>query len=350
MLNESTSPGASHPAARSATLLSEVADAAVGGAPLNEIFLALSEDATDRRLRNACRLVADELSRGASFREAITAATPLMPAYVPRALLASADSGNMAEVLQGLADQETVRRRLRRRIWSALLYPLLVVLLLAIVSGGLVLAVMPQFADLYNDFGLSLPASTAGMFALAEAIPQLLLAVAALAVAWIVLRFIPGGRRVVHWLRTGAPLFGRLWIWAGQHEFASVLGVLTAQGVTLPDALQSTAASLRDHNVARATRIVARKCEQGALLSRSLAESIHFDPALPALVGWGESNGALPEALHQAAAIFEEEIDVFAYFLHRALPPLLFAAVIVMVFGFMTVIVAPMINLMNNLM
>ena len=350
MLNEPTGPDAApHSALRSADLLAHAGDAAAAGAPLDEIFLALAEDSADRRIRAACRIMAAELARGASFREAIAAAGPSMPSYIPQALLASADSGNMPEVLQGLARQDSIRRRLRRRIWSAMLYPVLVILLLVAVASSLLLIVVPDFAEIYADFDLTLPQSTLALLAVTKEVPRLLLAVAGIALAWFVLWMIPGGRRVACWLRTGAPLFGRLWIWAGQHEFASVLGVLTAQGIALPEALRSTAASLRDRNVARAARIVARKCEEGVLLSRGLAESIHFDPALPALVSWGEAHGALPEALQQAAAAFEEEIDVFAYFLHRALPPLLFAAVILLIFGFTTLIVSPLVDLVNNL-
>jgi type II secretory pathway component PulF len=332
-----------------AALLARTADAASAGMPLDEVFLALAEDADDRKLRNACLRLAEEIGRGVSFRQAVATAGPGMPAYVPQALLASADSGSMAAVLQGLAQQSAVRKRMRRRIWSALLYPLIVVFLLGMVATALVMVVVPEFQDLYAEFGLTLPRSTIVMLALAEWAPWLVIAAAAVVLGCFLLWLAPGGRRLMHWLRTGAPLFGRMWIWAGQHEFASVLGVLTAQGVALSDALESTAASLRDRNVARATRIVARKCEQGTLLSRGLSESIHFDPALPALVSWGEMHDALPEALQQAAAMFEEEIDVFAYFLHRALPPLMFASVILLVIAFITVIMVPLIDLINNL-
>src|SRR5690349_20679503 len=149
-------------------LLARTADAAAASLPLDEVFDAIAEDAENRKLRHACRRLAEEIRRGASFRQALATVGPGIPAFVPQALLASADSGNMAAVLQGLAQQASIRKRMRRRIWSALLYPVIVVSLLGLVASGLVIWVVPEFQKLYLEFGLELPYSTLAMITMAE--------------------------------------------------------------------------------------------------------------------------------------------------------------------------------------
>jgi type II secretory pathway component PulF len=119
--------------------------------------------------------------------------------------------------------------------------------------------------------------------------------------------------------------------------------------MVLSDALQSTIASLHDSNLARAARIAAAKCEDGALLSRSLADSIHFDRTLPALIAWGEAHDSLPEALKQAADVYEHELVLHADFLRRILPPLLFATVISFLFFMIVGLLIPLTDLIDYL-
>ncbi len=330
-------------------LVEHVAAGAAAGLPLDEVFLALAEEADQRGLRRAAARIADELRRGADLRGALAAVDCELPPYLRSALEASTDLGQTAAVLAGIALHETARKRLRRNLRSALLYPVIVLGLLSAVVVGLTLLVVPQFASLYYDFDLTLPQLTQFLLESARVVPWILAAAAALAVAYFVVGLAPPGRRLMHWLRTCVPVMGRLWIWNAQHEFASILGALTSQRVTLDEALACTAASLRDANLARAARIVADKCAGGALLSRSLAESIHFDPALPALVSWGESQGTLPAALRQAATTFEEELELQAAFLQRIMPSLLFIVVISTMFFFVIGLMIPLVDLINYL-
>jgi type II secretory pathway component PulF len=325
-----------------------LASGSAAGLPLDEIFLALAEETDHRGLRRAATRIAEELRRGADMRTALESVGSLPP-YLRSALAVSTDLGQTAAVLAGLAQHETARKRLRRQLRSALLYPAIVLGLLLAVVSGLTMLVLPQFESIYVDFDLELPELTVLLLGMARVIPWLLVGLAAAVAAYFLICLSQSGRRIVHWLRTSVPVLGRLWIWNGQHEFASVLGALTAHRVPMDEALACTAESLRDANVARATRLAARKCAGGALLSRSLSESIHFDPALPALVSWGELEGSLPAALRQAASTFEDELDLQVAFLQRMMPSLLFITVISTMFMFIVGLMVPLVDLINNL-
>lgn len=320
-----------------------------GDAPLAEIFNALAEDAEDRRLGRLSAKLAERLAAGDDLATAVETIGRDFPAHFRRALLNAANRGQLAGLLQGLAVHETTRKRLRRQLRALLVYPIVVAAFLLTVTTGLSLFVLPQFEELYRDFDLELPTMTKFMLNAGKAIPWIACGVAATLASYFLVGFVFGGHRLIHWLRTGAPILGRVWLLSGQHEFASLMGALTKEEVNLEDALQTTAESLRDRNVARATTIVIRKCAAGNSLSKSLAESIHYDRALPSLVAWGEANDALPAAFHQATDYFERELDIHASFLRSVLPPLMFILVISTIFMFAVTLFVPLIDLINNL-
>jgi type II secretory pathway component PulF len=319
------------------------------GAPLDEIFLALADDADNTRLRRAALDMGERLRRGEDLGSAFRAVEAEMPLFMRRAIAASTDDAQIIAVLEGLVQHETTRQRLRRQMKSVLLYPAIVFGLLLAIMAFASIFVVPQFEELFRDFDLEVPLATRVMLGVARGIPVVLAVAVAVPVLYFIACLIPAGRRLMHWLRTGLPFLGRLWIWNGQHEFASVLGSLTSRHVVLDEALRCTVASLRDQNLARATRIAADKCERGGSLSRSLAESLHFDPTLAALVGWGEAHAALPKALDEAATVFEQAIDLHASFVRRVLPPILFICVVATIFFFISGLMIPVIDLINNL-
>jgi type IV pilus assembly protein PilC len=318
--------------------------------PLNEVFRALAEDIENGRLSRASSRLADELDRGVDLKTAMHSLDgQRLPTYLYRSLVASVDAGQTAALLQGLARHQTTSKRLRRQLRSALLYPTIVVILFALVLMGLMFFVVPTFAKIFADFGLTLPTMTVSIIAASESVPWAILCLLLVIPLRLLVEVLPGGRRMVHWLRTGVPVLGRLWIWSGHHEFASALGALVSQGVVVGESLDCTAASLRDRNLARASRIVAEKCESGVALSQAMGESIHFDRALTGLVAWGEANDALPEALRQATEMYEKEIDLQTILMRRTLPPLLFISVAATAFMFVVMLMVPLMDLIGNL-
>lgn len=350
MSNELPKPATQGPTAENADESLAFGLAGAGSQlPLDEVFLALADDVDSPKMRRVSVKLAEQLRRGADLPTAMRSVQRDLPPYLQRALVASAAHGQTAAVIAGLAAHEGARRRIRRQLQSILLYPAIVIALLLAVVSGITMFPVRDFQDIYNDFGLRVPTSTQLVLALRQVFPWVLVGLVSAPLAYFALTFWPGAQRWLHWLRTGVPLFGRIWIWSGQHEFASVLGALAAQRVVMDDALECTVDSLSDRNLARATQIVARKCREGATLVRGMSESIHFDPSLTALVGWGEAHDALPTALRQATQTFEEELDAYASFLSRVVPPILFVSVMV-VLGFVVLaLFVPLVDLINNL-
>jgi type IV pilus assembly protein PilC len=357
LVSRSVTPGTSHrddpwaPAPRAAHPREPKHAASTDQLPLNEVFRALADDLHGTRLGRTSRMLADELDRGVDLSTAIKAVGDgRFGGSLYRALAASVETGQTAAVLEGFAAHRAANKRIRRQVRSALLYPIVVLTLLGAVLMGLMFVVVPEFGAMFRELDLALPEMTVFVLESSQSVPWAILAAFCVIPAYLALSVRPGGRRLAHWLRTGTPILGRIWMWTAQHEFASIFGSLTARRVPLDDALQCTAEALNDRNLARATRIVARKCEMGVPLSQAMAESIHFDRSLTGLAAWGEAYDALPEAMRQAVSAFEKEIELHVLLLRRAMPPLLFIAVATLVFTFVIMLIIPLVDLTNNLM
>lgn len=325
-----------------------LADGVDAGVPLDELFLALADDSESRQVRRVSRALTDRLAAGDDLPTAIASSAPLLPPAFRRAVASVSDARQIAPLLRGMAAHQTARHRLRGRIRAAILYPLLVLSLLTLVVFALCFMVLPQFREMFLDWELELPLITKALLQFAEWSPWIAGVLIALLVVSIVLGLLPGTGRIVHWFRTSVPFAGQFWNYSAQHEFSSLLAELTGAGLPLDDALHCTSQSLRDRNLARASRIIARKHEAGIALSQGIAESLHFDRALAGLVSWGEANNDLPAALRQAAVHFEQEIDQLTAFLRRVAPPMLYVGVLSVMFLFIFALIVPLGSIMNG--
>lgn len=315
--------------------------------PLTDVLIAVADDTEDRQLRRAARGLADRVSQGADLAAAAESAGPVLPERFRQVLMASANVKQAASLLAAVADHESARRQLQRRLWSVIAYPSFVAALLLALLLFVSVAIAPTFRDIYEEMEFELPASTVAMMSALDLLPWFLAVIAIGVCGWLLLGFAPRGIRVVDWLRSAAPLFGRLWIDTGHHELSSLLGALTEKGVPLPQALRCTESSLRDRNLARALQLAADRALAGETLGQSMQQSIHFEPTLTALVRWGEVASELPAALRQAQRHYAAEIDLRADFLMRVLPPIMLCCVAFVMFMVLAAFLIPCVTLLN---
>lgn len=317
--------------------------------PLDEAFRALAEDAHGGTLRDAALELADRIAGGADLATSLSGLGAGAPRWMQRLLEAAPDDEQALAVIDGLFQHEQQRQHVRRRVAAVMVYPATVFGLGLAVFAGVSFFVVPQFEAIFADFEIYPSQATRIALGLSAAMPPALVGVAALGIGYAVLTLLPATRRLAHWLRTAVPFVGRIWILSAHHELASVLSALTARRVALDEALACAEASLADRNLARAVRLAATKCAGGAPLARSLEESIHIDPTLAALVGWGEARDALPEALAEARAAYEEALEVRVELLRCILPPALLMIVATAVLLCGVGLLLPLIRLLNGL-
>src|SRR4051812_11279604 len=330
-------------------LLQAVGAAAASRIPLEISLAALAEERGDPRLAAAAERLATRLQQGATIHEAIDTLDRQLPTEVAGLLRAGIESGDLAGTFERFGQQRLAAERFNRRIRGALAYPLLILGILVPLLLFLSMYVIPMFGDIYREFNLDLPTITELILQTAKQLPMLVLGIAVLVIGAPLILRILGGRWLLHRVRFSLPLVGRLWMWAGQREFAAQLGTFLSLGLPMPSAVAHTAQVLSDRNVARACVRVRSRVESGQTLSSSLNQSIHFDRSLVALVGWGEKHGALPEALGIATDLFDDHVEQQASLVRRVLPPLALVTVATLMFFVIIGLMIPMVNLIDGL-
>lgn len=342
--NESSLPRGKLSANEAGLLLEQLSSGVEHQQPLDEVFRALADDLEDSRLQKVAVHLADQLEAGVSLETATESMTDILPEHLRGALAIGVKTGNLSGVLTGLAESELARKRMRRGLRTALAYPVFVLVFLLGILLFLSLAVVPYLAEIYDSFEMNLPVLTIYTIQIADALPKVMLVVGGLAVAVLLFGFFLTQKRFLHWIRTALPLLGRTWIWSSQHEFATLMSTLTKQQVPINEALACTIGSLRDRHLAWAAARVNERCADGASLSQSLRESLHFAPTLTTLAEWGEENEAFPLAMRQAADTYEQQMQLFTQFLHRVLPPLMLTFVATTLFFLIASLIIPLIS------
>jgi type II secretory pathway component PulF len=323
--------------------------AAASRIPLEVSLAALAEEKGDPRLAAAAERLAARLQQGATIDEAIDSLEGQLPTEVAGLLRAGIESGDLAGTFERFGQQRLAAERFNRRIRGALAYPLLILLILVPLLLFLSIYVIPMFGDIYKEFNLDLPAITELILQTAKQLPSLLFGLVLILIGVPLVLRIVGGRWLLHRVRFSLPLVGRLWMWAGQREFAAQLASFLSLGLPMPSAVSLTSQVLSDRNVARACERVSSRVEGGQTLSNSLDQSIHFDRSLVALVSWGERHGALPEALGVATDLFDDHVEQQASLVRRVLPPLALVSVATLMFFVIIGLMIPMVKLIEGL-
>ncbi|HEX6060232.1 MAG TPA: type II secretion system F family protein [Gemmatimonadaceae bacterium] len=259
----------------------------------------------------------DGIRAGVASGESLTASLAHHPRLFSPLYLgvvrAGERSGRLAESFLALAAQLERSDRLRARLLSASIYPLILSVAGMAAVGVLLFVVLPRFAELLADTRATLPRSTASLLAFADVLqggwPWLLATLlGVLAAASLAARTVAGQRARASAI-LALPVVGGIRRYALAGQLARVLGVLLAGGTALLGALEEAQDSLADPLARDEVARVRRRVRDGASLGTAIAEGSLFPPALARLVAVGEEGGALEPFLARAAEICEEKAD-----------------------------------------
>jgi len=294
------------------------------GLPLTRALSAAAHVA-GAETRHVIEGVCEHVARGESLAGALSSYSTLFSPLYVGVVRAGERSGDLAGAFARLAEQLDRDERLRSRLLSLSIYPIVLATAGTIALIVLAFFVLPRFAVLLQSTGAVLPTSTALVLATANGLrrgwPLLLGCTAALPLAWIWSRQTDDGRLAVSRLLLGTPVIGSLRRQALSARAARLLGVLVGGGAPLLNALDEARACLSDPLAQHDLESVATQVREGAPLHRAIAQGGLFHPLLAQLVAVGEESGRLQEFLLKAADIFEERTERAAQRLVTLLEP-----------------------------
>jgi len=291
----------------------QMATLLASGLTMEQSLSALIEEASAPMTREVLGGVKSEITAGLSLAGALGSYDRSFPDFYRALVHGGEESGALPTVLQHLADYLDARQALKQKTSLALLYPVLVTLVAISIVTGLLVFVVPQIVQVFQQSRQSLPLLTRVLIGVSDflhaAWPYLAVAViGAVAAARLALhRDAP--RRSWHGLLLRTPWLGPLIRGVNTSRFASTLAILVGGGVPLLSALNSGARVMTNMVMREAIEGAIERVREGESLARALGGTRAFPPLMVHLVASGEVSGKLEQMLQRAAQLETQALE-----------------------------------------
>ena len=282
------------------------------GLPILKALELLAERAAAPRLRPTLQDVRQRVRDGALLSEAL-AAQGSFPAVYVTAISAGERSGNLTGVIDQYISYLRVSTGFRTALLTALIYPAILVVTVILVLSYLVTYAMPQFAKLYQDLGVPLPAMTQLMLNMAVPLRNYFVVFAGVAVLIAAAIFLwtrtLEGALAIDRLKPKVPIVGDIWLKGEIAQFLRTLATLLAGGTPLVSGPQTSSAAIGSRLIATSVARASERVREGKSLSESLSETRLIPPLALEMIEVGEASGALSAMLTSVAEFYEEEVS-----------------------------------------
>jgi general secretion pathway protein F len=317
--------------------------------PLATVLAATIEGTEHAAVREVLSAVRSEVVAGHRLADALGQFPREFPEVYRATVAAGEETGDLAQVMERLADYIEQRQALHGKILGAFVYPAVVTLVGLAIVIFLMTYVMPQVVDVFRQTRQALPWPTRALLFASDVLRTggwwiVLAAVAAgFGLRWWLAR--PGPKAAWDALVLRLPVVGRTVLAVNAARFASTLAILAAAGVPLLRALEAARATLANAVLARAVSEAIAAVREGTALSRALGAGKVFPPVMVHLAASGEATGQLAAMLERAANILAREVERRAVLLTTLLEPLLVLVMGVMVLGIVLAVLMPIIEI-----
>ena len=283
------------------------------GLTMEQALNALIEEAAEPLTREVLTGVKTEVTSGLSLAAALGTYEKSFPDFYRALVHGGEESGALPTVLQHLADYLDAHQALKQKTGLALLYPMLVTIVAITIVTGLLVYVVPQVVQVFQQSRQSLPWLTRALIALSDFLrgswPFILAAiVGGLVAARVALRRDAAKRRWDAFMLR-LPWLGPLIRGVNTSRFASTLAILVGGGVPLLTALASGARVMTNLLLRKAVEQAIEQVREGAGLARALSATRAFPPLLVHLVASGEVSGKLAQMLERAARLETQALE-----------------------------------------
>ena len=308
-------------------LTRQLASLLAAGLPLEAALRATMEQAERKPVSQALAAVRDDVRAGHRLGEALAAHPRHFPEIYRALVDAGEQSGDLAQVLERLADYIESRSALRNKVLTAFIYPVIV----TIVSIGIVIFllsyVVPQVVGAFSQAQQTLPLLTRLMLAASAFTREwglaVVLGLVALFGLWRLRLRNPSARLAWHTRVLRLPILGRYAMGVDVARFADTLAILTSSNVPLLAALEAARRTLRNCKLQAAVDDATRRVREGSALAQALEAQKTFPPLLIHLAGSGERTGQLSAMLDRAARVLSSELERRAMTMTALLEPLM---------------------------
>lgn len=324
------------------------------GVSLVRCLDVLQQQTNNARLRKILIDLSTRVESGESLSRSMARHPKAFSQLIIGLIRAGEVGGVLEESLQRIAAFLEKDVELRRKIRSALTYPVIVLLAAIGIVIFLVSWLVPQFANLFKELGIKeMPAPTQFLIDLSAFLTQkwyiMIIAVVVVFIAYKLFVSTRVGRRVADRVKLRVPVFGPLHHKIVMARFSRTMGTLLASGVPILQAMETVAGVVGNAVVSDAVLESRARIREGEKIADPLQKSKMFPPMVVHMVSVGEESGSLDHMLNKIADFYENEVEMTIASLTAAIEPVMIV-LLGFIVGFIVIsMFLPMIEVISNL-
>jgi len=320
------------------------------GVPLLQAFDIVARGSPNPKLTRLLTDIRSDVETGTS----LSASFRKHPMYFDALYCNLVEAGEAGGILEALLDRLAIYQEktleIKRKIKSALMYPIAVIVVAFVVLTVIMIFVIPAFKDVFRSFGADLPAPTLVVIAMSEFFVKWW---------WAIFGFLGGGgyfffeswkrsekmQKAMDRLLLRIPIFGDLIFKSVIARWTRTLSTMFAAGVPLVEALDSVGGASGNAVFVEATEQIQKDVSTGSALTTSMQSTGVFPSMVLQMASIGEESGALDHMLGKAAEFYEQEVDEMVKGLSSLMEPFIIVILGVLIGGIVVSMYLPIFKL-----
>ncbi len=323
------------------------------GLPLVQCLEILAANQENQVFQKCLTGVRQSVEGGTTLSNAMRQYPKIFDDLTTNMIEAGEAGGILDTILQRLATYVEKAVKLKSAVKSALIYPVSVISIAALVVGCLLKFVVPIFANMFISMGVDLPLPTKIVIGLSNFIGRfwwlIFLGLGLIFVAIKYIRKDPKGRYMFDKMLLNLPVVGNVLRKIAVARFTRTLGTLITSGVPILEGLTITARTSGNAVLEDALMKVRKAVEEGRTIVDPLKESGVFPNMVTQMIGVGEATGAMDAMLQKIADFYEDEVDAATKDMLTLLEPIMIGFLGVVVGGIVISLYMPLFSMIAKL-
>jgi general secretion pathway protein F len=283
--------------------------------PIDEALQTIGTHSHKKHVKNTIQQIRSSVVEGKSLASSLQLNTKGLPPYFIATVEAGERSAKLGYILENLADEIQQQESFKKKISTALIYPLLISLVALTVVVSLLLFVVPQIVTVFDSMNQVLPPLTIAVIELSNFLTTYIeIIIVALIAATIGMKIAlkqPITKTKIQKIMSQFPVIGKIMVSSNAVRFSRTLALLHGSGTPILTALKNTAESISYLPMKQGVLKATERVRAGSTLFKSLESQNVLPPMTLYMLASGEKSAQLSEMLNKAADIQETELDIY---------------------------------------
>ncbi|MBR4342529.1 MAG: type II secretion system F family protein [Lachnospiraceae bacterium] len=297
------------------------------GVTVVEALNMLADQTQNKTLVKALRKTSESVQQGDTLAVSMAKHPKVFPEMFVNMVEAGEVSGSLEEAVSRMGVQFEKSAKLAGIIKKAMIYPIAVIVVALVVLIVMSVAVVPQFASMFESMGSELPGSTKAVMALADFLINkwwlLIIIVVATIVGLNLFGKTDKGKTVFGTIAIKIPIIGQVNVKTQSASFARTMSTLVSSGLGISQALEICAKAMKNILYKNALIKAKQEVEQGVNLSVPIRRAKVYPTLVPNMIAIGEETGNIENMLDKVADYFEEEAELATQSMSEMMQPII---------------------------